>query len=239
MDPYVYPNTNILRNKLNIQDAKQLIDFEAQLLIAGIMDFSDSPDYIDYRDYKSLQIIHRILFQELYTWAGEFRTVNIYKSERVLNGLSVSYSDKNRISSDLKDAFRWSNAAVWNDSNPNLANDFAMFMTKLWRIHPYREGNTRTISVFMKLFAEANNLDFNAQILSKHTSYLRNALVLAAVDEAPEPHHLIKMISDALHVTGIESDLEDEGDSSNYQVINQYDVTVDEEKPFKTDLNLK
>lgn len=187
MDPYVYPNTNILKNKLNIQDAQQLINIEAQLLIAGIMDISSNAHKIDYQRYESLQKIHRILFHELYSWAGEFRTVNIYKPERVLNGLSISYSDKERIPSDLKDAFKWVNARTWHYSNPNLAADFAMFMTKLWRIHPYREGNTRTVSVFMKLFADANKLDFNAQILSKHTSYLRNALVLAAVDEASEP----------------------------------------------------
>ena len=41
---------------------------------------------IDFRTHKSLQMIHRHLFEEIYTWAGEYRTVNIYKSEQALNG---------------------------------------------------------------------------------------------------------------------------------------------------------
>lgn len=235
MDPYVYPHTNILKNKLNIQDAKQLIDFEAQLLIAGILDLSTNADDLDYQNYKSLQLIHRTLFYELYSWAGEFRTVNIYKSEHVLNGLSVRYSDKNRILCDLKEAFSWSTAINWHYSNPNLAMDFAMFMTKLWRIHPYREGNTRTISIFMKFFAEAKNLNFNAQILSSHPGYLRNALVLSAVEEAPELYYLMKMISDALHLTEIEDDGVSHENPDNYRTIDQYDVSLYGEKPFKTD----
>ncbi|WP_240315643.1 hypothetical protein [Sporosarcina sp. PTS2304] len=108
MDPYVYPNTNILINKLDIRDEEQLIDVEAQLLIAGIIDISSISQKIDFQKYESLQLIHHFIFQELYSWAGEFRTVNISKSERVLNGLSISYSDKDHIISDLKTIFSWS-----------------------------------------------------------------------------------------------------------------------------------
>ncbi|WP_438313621.1 hypothetical protein [Sporosarcina sp. FA9] len=54
-------------------------------------------------------------------------------------------------------------------------------MIKLWGVHLYREGNTRTVSIFMKLFAEASRLDFNA-------------LVLATVEETPEPQYLLNMM---------------------------------------------
>ena len=69
MDPYIYPNTNVLINKLNIRDEQQLIDVEAQLLIAGIIDISSITHEIDFQKYKSLQKIHHFLFHELYLWA--------------------------------------------------------------------------------------------------------------------------------------------------------------------------
>lgn len=239
MDPYIYPNTNTLINKLDIRDEEQLIDVEAQLLIAGIVDISSITQKIDFNNFESLQIIHRFLFHELYSWAGEFRTVNISKSERVLNGLSVAYCDKDHITSDLENVFRWSESKQWSYSNPNLVKDFAVFMIKLWRIHPYREGNTRTVSIFMKLFAEASRLDFNAQLLSQHAGYLRNALVLAAVEEAPETHYLLNMITDALGVVNFHKFNPEDEASSSYQVIGQYDVSKYEEKPFEIDLDDK
>lgn len=101
MEPYVYPNSTILKNKLNIQDEQELIDVETQLLIAGIIDIHTILDHLNFQDYSCLQTIHRFLFEDLYTWAGEFRTINIYKSERVLGGLSITYSDKSRIETDL------------------------------------------------------------------------------------------------------------------------------------------
>lgn len=54
MDPYVYPNSNVLINKLNIQDEQDLIDVEAQLLIAGIIDIHSIIDDLDFHDYICL-----------------------------------------------------------------------------------------------------------------------------------------------------------------------------------------
>lgn len=67
MDPYVYPNTNILINKLNIQDAQKLIETETQLLIAGMIDISSVVKEIDFQQYEGIQKIHQFLFHELYS----------------------------------------------------------------------------------------------------------------------------------------------------------------------------
>lgn len=72
MDPYIYPNSNVLINKLNIMDEQQLIDVEAQLLIAGIIDIHSILEDLDFNDYTCLQTIHRFLFKDLYSWAGKF-----------------------------------------------------------------------------------------------------------------------------------------------------------------------
>ena len=77
----------------------------------------------------------------------------------------------------------------------------------------------------MKLFAEENKLDFNALLLSQHAGYLRNALVLAAVEEAPEPQYLLNMMTDAIDIVNFNTFKTDDEASSNYQVIGQYDVS--------------
>lgn len=102
MDPYIHDKSKLLINKLNIQDEQQLIDIEAQLLIAGLIDIQSIMDDIDFYQYHSLQVIHHFLFEELYEWAGDFRIVNIYKSEKLLNGLSITYSDHTNIKNDLQ-----------------------------------------------------------------------------------------------------------------------------------------
>ena len=237
MDPYVYPNSNVLINKLNIQDEQELIDVEAQLLIAGIIDIHSIIDDLDFHDYTCLQTIYRFLFEDLYTWAGEFRTINIYKSERVLGGLSITYSNKSRIESDLKQIFKWAATINWTHKNPQLPSQFAKFMTDIWRVHPYREANTRAVSIFMKLFADKQGLSFDAGLLSQNAGYLRNALVMAAVDEAPEPSYLHRIITDALSLNTTQILLNADTNQEKYQTIGQYDVTNYEEKPFDTKID--
>ncbi len=239
MDPYVYPQTNTLINKLGIQDEQKLLTIEAQFLIAGIVDIHSIVGEIDFEDSKSIQIIHRYLFQNLYTWAGEFRTINIFKNERVLGGLSVIYSDKNQITRDIVKVFEWINATDWTSSNFRLASNFAKLMTELWRIHPFREGNTRTVSIFMKLFADENGIKFDEQLLSRNAAYLRNALVLAAVEEAPEPEYLDQIITDALGLTGLHSLVPPDITTEQYQSIRDYDVSKYEEKPFTAESDEK
>lgn len=232
MDPYVYPNSSVLINKLNIRDEQELIDVEAQLLIAGIIDIHSILDDLDFTDYTCLQMIHRFLFEDLYTWAGEFRTINIYKSERVLNGLSIMYSDKDQIVHELIEIFKWAEQIKWSHKNRQLPSQFAKLMTDLWRVHPYREGNTRAVSIFMKLFADKHDLTFNAELLSQNAGYLRNALVMAAVDEAPEPSYLYRIITDALNFNATQLSENLDTNQEQYRTIGQYDVTNYEEKPF-------
>ena len=94
MVPYVYEGTDVLINKMNIRNAEELIEVEAQLFIANALDIQSILPQLNFQSHKSLQIIHQHLFGEIYKWAGQYRTVNIYKSEQVLNGLSINYSEK-------------------------------------------------------------------------------------------------------------------------------------------------
>src|SRR5699024_7836986 len=169
-------------------------------------------------------MIHRYLFEEIYTWAGEYRTVNIYKSEQVLNGLSINYSEKSQIIFDLQKVFAWANQIQWNNDNPNLKEDFSRLMIDLWSIHPFREGNTRTVSIIRKLFEDTNQIYSKNEILANRPSSLRKSLVMAAIEEAPEPVYLYRMLSDALNQLS-SIDASDEERVNHYKVIKQYDVS--------------
>lgn len=72
MDPYVYKGTNILINKLDIRTEQELIDIEAQLFIANVLDVPSIINRLNIQSYGSVQSVHRFLFQELYSWAGKF-----------------------------------------------------------------------------------------------------------------------------------------------------------------------
>lgn len=54
-------------------------------------------------------------------------------------------------------------------------------IAEIWEVHPFREGNTRTVSVFAFLFLKQYGYDLNAELLSRHAKYFRNALVMAAL----------------------------------------------------------
>lgn len=204
-------------------------------MIAGIIDIDQNLHDVDFFDFESISIIHKYLFGELYSCAGEFRTINIYKNEKVLNGLSISYSHHSNIKKNLSNIFLRAQNLDWSHDNPKLPLIFANLMVDIWRVHPFREGNTRTILVFMKLFSEQNHLNFNSALLSLHTGFLRNSLVLAAVQEAPEISHLLKIILDALTTTPpLNQKKISSVDSEKYRSIGKYEVSKYEEKPFYT-----
>jgi cell filamentation protein len=77
-DPYCYPGSDVLRNKLDIRDDATLSEAEEQLsaIAASNVDFSPPP-----YSFRYLQGIHRTLFSDIYEWAGEPRTVGISKQE--------------------------------------------------------------------------------------------------------------------------------------------------------------
>lgn len=95
-DPYIYPNTEIMINKFNIKNSNELNSMEA--------DFTSSrlKDIIQYGlegkfDLEHLLKYHFTIFQDIYYWAGQLRTINIEKSEPALGGISIEYSDVNNI----------------------------------------------------------------------------------------------------------------------------------------------
>lgn len=199
VDPNLIPETNVLKNKLGITDQKLLDQAEADITYLKLLDidafFEDSD-----LDYAALLNIHKYIFEDLYEWAGTQRTLNIYKAEPVLNGLSLTYSDYSQIKIEATQIINEMNNTNWSILNfEEIGLIFADLLAKLWLTHPFREGNTRTIMRFAGLFASSKDFSLNSKLLRDNAAYVRNALVLYNVDEAPEKEHFIKIVKDSIN----------------------------------------
>ena len=114
---------------------------------------------------------------------GQYRTVSLSKKEPVLNMESVTYTPPRDIENQLQAAFLQEKKVQYFGKTPvEQVQQVRNFISQIWHIHPFREGNTRTTAVFTikylrELGFEVDNLQFQ-----KHSRYFRDALVL---DNAP------------------------------------------------------
>lgn len=151
-DSYVYPHTNILKNLANIQDEKELSYMEAEytsLRLAELVTKESASCF----DFSALCDMHHYIFRDIYEWAGKIRVINIEKSEPALGGISIEYSDCFDIEKDAKAVVDKMNNYPWDKvSIEESAVIFSKYLAELWKVHPYREGNTRTVITFCSQF---------------------------------------------------------------------------------------
>ncbi len=99
-DPYIYPHTEILKNIFNERNEERFKQIEADYTGFRIRELMDSPIKGAY-GFSHLCQLHQYIFQDIFDWAGQIRTINIEKAESVLGGLSVEYSDALAIKTHL------------------------------------------------------------------------------------------------------------------------------------------
>jgi cell filamentation protein len=144
-DPYCYPGTSVLRNRLGLREQAELDDFEAAITAQR----ADEPLPLDRLDLAAYRAIHRHLFQDIFDWAGEFRTIRIAKQgsmfcypeniEREMRRLLDTLEERHELRGLTLGAFAESAAHV---------------LAELDAIHPFREGNGRTQNVFLAILGE-------------------------------------------------------------------------------------
>ncbi|WMJ83179.1 Fic family protein [Oscillospiraceae bacterium MB24-C1] len=179
-DPYLYPGSEILKNKQNVRDQELLNDIEANFVGLRIKSLMENPMDGDY-DFAHLCKIHHWIFQDVFEWAGMPRIINIEKPELALSGLSVEYSDYRDIQSDAQRVLDNMRSVKWYElDDKSMANEFSKHMAQLWRTHGFREGNTRTVVTFCCLFARSNKIPLEPALFEKHSTYVRSALVAAS-----------------------------------------------------------
>lgn len=202
-DVYLYDNCKVLKNLLNIKDEDELDLAEAELSRANMMILYDT----GFSDFSSKGVceIHKKLFEDVYDWAGKFRVIDIQKREEILGGKSVWYSSNDLIENDLDEIFNKIKEIDWEhlskrDFVYNIVDNFS----SIWQVHPFREGNTRTVTMLIAFFVESKGYFFDHDLISKSAGYFRNALVLASLDQFSEYEHLENILNDAISTEPIE-----------------------------------
>jgi len=152
MDPYVYPETNVLRNLRDIRDAGQLSRFEAIATTRRAIELEHEPIRGEF-DGRHLQAIHRYLFQDVFEWAGRFRTVDISKSGDPFAFHPHIVSSVDKICGELKGERYLAGA-----DSERFAIRGAYYFGEINAIHPFRDGNGRTQREFMREIGLRNGL---------------------------------------------------------------------------------
>lgn len=148
-DPYCYSNSRVLKNKLNIHNPDKLQEAERRL--SKYREIELLNDGIKGRfDFEHLRAIHRYLFQDVYDWAGEVRTVDIAKGNLFCRCFAIE-SEAERIFTELKQEKYLKNLKAGG-----IAKRLAYYLAEINALHPFREGNGRTQREFIRQLAYQN-----------------------------------------------------------------------------------
>lgn len=154
-EDYFIGTTDVLKNIPNISDKSSLSKYERQMSAERLSELYDTPYHYEFsKEY--LYSIHEYLFQDVYDWAGDIRSVSISKQQ-------TNFLDPNQINSFLD--------CVLQDASENITRiqdkyQFADFLSNLFvslnYAHPFRDGNGRTIREFLRQLVESTQFDFGS-----------------------------------------------------------------------------
>lgn len=157
---YCYKDTNILINKLNIKDEKDLYNAERELVLLRTQELLDTSIKGNF-DFEHLKNIHKYLFMDVYRWAGNVRNCNIAKTDLFcLSNYIDSYA--NEIFTNLsKD-----NYLIEYDFNTKIVKLVKLF-SDINALHPFREGNGRTQREFIEQLSYINGIKLDLTTISQ------------------------------------------------------------------------
>ena len=134
--------------------------------------------------------IHKKLFAGIYGHAGKLRDYNITKKEWVLNGATVLYGSASELRATLDYDFAEEKKFSYkNLSMEDIIHHLALFVSRLWQIHVFGEGNTRTTAVFFVKYLRTLGFDVTNDIFAENAWYFRNALVRANYNDLKNGVH--------------------------------------------------
>jgi cell filamentation protein len=144
-DPYVYPGTDTLINCLNIRDPDQLDEAERALVHQRMREGSPRGAF----DLDHLRAIHYHLFQDVYPWAGEIRTVPLWKGDTMFQWAEIIEADMKRLHMGLE-----ADAYLRGLDQEAFCPKAARLISELNLVHPFREGNGRTQLQYFEQLAD-------------------------------------------------------------------------------------
>ena len=157
---YPEPHQHVMRNKPGIKDPAVLSLYEHRIVTRRGYELTKNPELIAHTfDAEHLKAIHRYLFQDVYDWAGEYRTVNMSKGVSAFASVQGGPLSIDRY---LDYVFTTSRATDWASLNhQEFVEVAAAIFAHLNQSHPFREGNGRATRIFMDHVAARSNFRFD------------------------------------------------------------------------------
>ena len=183
-----------IEGKITMKEAQNLIDsyYEERPVHLSDDERTEEADKVSLRIAEILSetafsfspneyiAIHRKLFQGIYNHAGKIRDYNITKKEWVLDGATVMYGSASELGATLEYDFSQEKDFSYKGlSMDEIIHHLAVFISRLWQIHIFGEGNTRTTAVFFIKYLRTLGFAATNDIFAENAWYFRNALVRA------------------------------------------------------------
>lgn len=170
IDSYYEERTVHLPDDERTEEADKVSSRIAEILFESAFSFTPN-EYI---------AIHRRLFHGIYKHAGKIRNYNITKKEWVLDGATVLYGSASELKVTLEYDFSQEKDFSYKGlSMDDIIHHLAVFVSRLWQIHVFEEGNTRTTAVFFIKYLRTLGFSVTNEIFAENAWYFRNALVRA------------------------------------------------------------
>ena len=151
-DFYCYPNSKVLKNKLDIQDEKTLDVAEREITGLKAVEFVSNP-FSGELNFSYIKKLHKFLFGNIYDWAGEIRTIDISKGNIFCQHELIEINAE-ALMNELK-------AEDYLANSSNTAEKLAYYLGDLNSIHPFREGNGRVQRLFIAELARRAGYDLD------------------------------------------------------------------------------
>lgn len=154
-----YKDSDIPINKLDIHDSQLIHELERELLLQSYEFFHTALEENTIFDKNYLISIHRHLFQKLYTWAGDYRTVNISKG----TSMFCPYMNLESFSNDIFKQLEAENYLRDFESlvlRESFAKRLAYYICELIVLHPFNEGNGRSLRLFFDMIVTYNGYEY-------------------------------------------------------------------------------
>ena len=157
---YCYKDSDVLINKLNITNDKDLYDAERELVSLRIYELNNNPIKGEF-DFKHLKAIHKHLFQDVYRWAGDVRNCNIAKQD-----LFCLTDHIELFGNDIFNKLKKDNYFITYNKETTI-NKLVELFADINALHPFREGNGRTQRTFIESLAKINGIYLDLTNVSK------------------------------------------------------------------------
>ena len=138
---YCYPDSFVLKNKLNITDGDLLEEAERNITALRILALRKNPP-AGVMDFRYLRRLHKYIFGDIYDWAGEVRNVNINKGTMFCSHLFISQQAEYIFGQLKKEQY------LTKCTDEEMPLRLAYYLSEINALHPFREGNGRTQRVF-------------------------------------------------------------------------------------------